>query len=180
MQSSGHPEPVDRFGKVLSYLVAISTIIGIPTGLYGYMSSIHAKKAERTYEYYRDFRSEAFQRDWLLLFNRWNEKASDVQQILATKDFDRLRRLASGLVNQDDQSKTAFARVVGFFDEAYACVDNSLCDQNVAFFLLKTPASEFVSAFGSHIMYIRQEYKSEKYGTGLFKVRSLDKRFSVF
>jgi hypothetical protein len=89
-------------------------------------------------------------------------------------------QLTSGLVNQDDQSKTAFARVVGFFDEAYACVDNSLCDQNVAVLLLKTPASEFVSAFGSHIMFIREEYKSVKYGTGVFKVRSLDKRLSVF
>jgi hypothetical protein len=74
MQSSSEREPVDKFGKLLSYFVAISTIIGIPTGLYGYLSSIHAKKVERTYEYYRDFRSEAFQKDWILLLNRWNER----------------------------------------------------------------------------------------------------------
>lgn len=180
MKSSAHGEPVDKLGRVLSYLVAISTIIGIPTGLYGYLSSIHAKKAERTYEYYRDFRSEAFQKDWILLLNRWNEKAGEVQQIIAVKDFDRLRRLTTGLVNQDEAGKTAFARAVGFFDEAYACVENSLCDHNVAVLLLKTPASEFVSAFGSHIVFIRDEYKSTKYGSGAFKVRSLERQFSVF
>jgi hypothetical protein len=113
-------------------------------------------------------------------FESLERKVGDVQQILAAKDFDRLQPLATGLVNQDDLTKSAFARIVGFFDESYACVENSLCDENVAVVLLKAPASEFVSAFGSHIMFIRNQYKSTKYGSGAFKVRSLEKQFTVF
>ena len=179
MRSSNQKAPEDKLGKILSYLVAISTIIGIPTGLYSYLSSLHDKKVERTYEYYRDFRSEAFQKEWVLLLTRWNEKASEVKQILEVKDFARLQSLASGLINQDDAGKTAFAKTIGFFDESYACIENELCDHNVAVVLLKSPASEFVSAFGSYIISVRKDYNNAKYGAGAYKIRALEKKFSV-
>ena len=51
----------DVLARVLSYLVAITTILGIPIGLYGYYASQQANRVNRTFDFYRDFRGDGLQ-----------------------------------------------------------------------------------------------------------------------
>ena len=50
--------------RVLSYLVAITTILGIPIGLYGYYASQQANRVNRTFDFYKDFRGDGLQKDF--------------------------------------------------------------------------------------------------------------------
>jgi hypothetical protein len=66
--------------------VAISTIIGIPAGLYGYYSNQHDKRVEKTFEFYRTFRSDSLQKDWSLLIGRWNTKAQEARTLVRQRN----------------------------------------------------------------------------------------------
>ena len=70
--------------------------------------------------------------------------------------------------------------VLFFFDGLAACVNSSLCDNNAAVTLFNLSAREFASAYGPYILYIRDKYKNEKYGTGVFQTRALKTRCSIF
>ena len=72
----------DVLAKVLSYLVAVTTILGIPIGLYGYYASQQANRVNRTFDFYRDFRGDGLQKDFSLLVSRWNEKSAQVDELL--------------------------------------------------------------------------------------------------
>jgi len=48
----------DVLARVLSYLVAVTMILGIPIGLYGYYASQQANRVNRTFDFYRDFRGD--------------------------------------------------------------------------------------------------------------------------
>ena len=72
----------DVLAKVLSYLVAVTTILGIPIGLYGYYASQQANRVNRTFDFYRDFRGDGLQKDFSLLVSRWNEKSAQVDGLL--------------------------------------------------------------------------------------------------
>jgi hypothetical protein len=163
-----------KLGRLLSYLVAVTTIIGIPAGLYGYFAGQHKDRVEKTFEFYKVFQSEPVQRDWSLLIGKWNEKAPEAKAIGlkgdAKADLDLIESLMS-----DQQSSAAFERLLAFFDAAAACVENSLCDQNAAHALLKDPAKQLASAYGPHVLLIRKEFGNPKYGTGLFQTRSIEK-----
>ena len=116
----------------------------------------------------------------MILIDHWNEKAAEAQKFLDLKDFDAIAKLAIAIADKDEHSKRAFARSINFFDEAYACVESVLCDHNAAVVLLQKPASDFVNIFGSYVMIIRKEYKNNKYASGAFRIKSLEKRFSIF
>ena len=131
----------DVLARVLSYLVAVTTILGIPIGLYGYYASQQANRVNRTFDFYRDFRGDGLQKDFGLLVTRWNEKSVQVDRLLKNDDFAGLSRLAASLL-QTDETQTALSRLVLFFDEAYSCVDKALCDNNAAFALLQNPADQ--------------------------------------
>jgi len=169
----------DPLGRILSYLVAITTIIGIPAGLYGYYAGERTKRVERTVEFYKDFRAEAFQKKWGLLTDRWNKKASEVNKLLDESNYVDLRLLVTSLV-EDESGRGALTQVILFFDGLSACVENSLCDGNAAVALFKDPASEFFSIFGSHLIYVRGLYGNHDYAIGISKVRALEKRASIF
>ena len=64
MSKSSPAESDDPIGRLLSRLVAIAAILGIPAGLYGYFSAEHAKRVEKSFGLYDDFRSESFQKSW--------------------------------------------------------------------------------------------------------------------
>jgi len=165
-----------RFGLILSYLVAISTVIGIPAGLYGYFASQHDKRVETTFEFYKQFRADAFQQDWTLLITRWNANAADAQGRVAQGDMQGLQNLVVSLVS-DDKGSAAMERVLSFFDELSACVENALCDHNAAYGLLKDQAEQMADAYGPYIVFIRDKYKNVNYGSGLIKARALTKEF---
>jgi hypothetical protein len=169
----------DPLGRILSYLVALATIVGIPAGLYGYFAAEHARKVEKTFEFYKDFRGETFQKDLKLLIQRWNSKADEVNKLIAQGHEEGMRELTTSLVT-DEEGRKAFAGVLSFFDALSACVEASLCDRNAAVALLKVPATQITSAFGSHIIYIRETNGNGNYGTGLFKMRALEPGISIF
>ena len=166
----------DVLARVLSYLVAITTILGIPIGLYGYYASQQANRVNRTFDFYRDFRGDGLQKDFGLLVTRWNEKSVQVDRLLKNDDFAGLSRLAASLL-QTDETQTALSRLVLFFDEAYSCVDKALCDNNAAFALLQNPADQIFSMYGSYLATIRQQHPN--HADGIVKVRALTKTWSL-
>jgi hypothetical protein len=166
----------DVLARVLSYLVAVTTILGIPVGLYGYYASQQANRVNRTFDFYRDFRGDSLQKDFSLLVTRWNEKSGQVDRLLKNDDFTGLSQLAASLL-QTDETQTALSRLVLFFDEAYSCVDKSLCDNNAAFALLQNPADQIFSMYGSYLATVRQQ--RPKYADGIVKVCSLTKTWSL-
>jgi hypothetical protein len=178
MSKTEHPSPRprgDRLSRLLSYLVAITTILGIPVGLYGYYSSQQANRVNRTFDFYKDFRSDTLQKDFSLLVEQWNAKAADVEALLEKNDESGLGQLVTSLL-QSDEAQTALAQLVLFFDETYSCVDKALCDNNAAFALLKNPADQIFFMYGSYLTTVRQH--NPNYATGILKVRALTKTWS--
>jgi len=167
----------DTLGRILSYLVAITTILGIPVGLYGYFSAHHASRVDRTFEFYNDFRTAALQKDLNLLVGAWNAKADDEKKLLEQKDYDGFNQLVETML-RDGEARTALTEVIPFFDEIYSCVDHSLCDGNATIALLQGPATQIVSMFGSHLLKMQQT--NPAYAIGVFKVRALSKTRSLF
>jgi hypothetical protein len=176
MSKTDQPSRSDRLSRVLSYLVAITTILGIPIGLYGYYSSQQANRVNRTFDFYKDFRSDTLQKDFSLLVEQWNAKAADVQALLDKNDEAGLGQLVTSLL-QSDEAQTALAQLVLFFDETYSCVDKALCDNNAAFALLKNPADQIFYMYGSYLTTVRQH--NPNYATGILKVRGLSKTWSL-
>jgi hypothetical protein len=109
----------DVFSRILSALVAITTILGIPVGLYGYYASQQASRVDRTFEFYKDFRGDTLQRGFSLLVEQWNAKAAEVEALLAKDDQAGLGQLVVSLL-QSDEAQTALAQLVLFFDETYS------------------------------------------------------------
>ena len=169
----------DRVGRILSYFVAISTIIGIPAGLYAYYAGQHAKRVEATFEFYKTYRSDAFQAQWTVLTSRWNAQAAKERQLQQAGDDAALLKLETSLVS-DPAGQKAIDAVTAFFDELSACVDYSLCDNNAAVALFQGPATQIAGAFGSYILGVRETYDNKTYGTGLFKTRARQTRWSLF
>jgi hypothetical protein len=169
----------DPLGRILSYLVAITTIIGIPAGLYGYYSNQHDKRVEKTFEFYRTFRADSLQKDWSLLVGRWNAKAQEAQTLVRQGNQPAFEKFVILLVD-DKEGAPAMEHVLSFFDELTACVSNSLCDQNTAYALFEEPARQFAGAYGTYVLHIRQQFNNGQYGSGLFQSRSLRKTISFF
>lgn len=179
MSKTEHPSHTSRsdvLSRILSYLVAITTIFGIPVGLYGYYSSQQANRVNRTFDFYKDFRSDTLQKDFSLLVEQWNAKSAEVEALLEKNDEAGLGQLVASLL-QGDEAQTALAQLILFFDETYSCVDKALCDGNAAFALLKDPANQIFFMYGSYLATVRQHNPS--YATGILKVRSLTKTWSL-
>ena len=107
---------------------------------------------------------------------RWNEKSTQADGFLKNDDYAGLSQLAASLL-QTDETQTALSRLVLFFDEAYSCVDKSLCDNNAAFALLQNPADQIFSMYGSYLATVRQQHPT--YADGIVKVRALGKTWSL-
>jgi hypothetical protein len=174
-----HKDGEDRFGRILSHLVSIGTICAIVGGLYGYFSSRHDVRVEKTFNFYKTFRSEPLRKDWALLISRWNGSADKAKPLLDAQKYDELAALVVTLVN-DDSGRQAFGHVVDFFDEFYSCVEHSLCDRNSGVALLKDPADEFVEPYGAYISYLRKKYGNNTIGSGVYNVRSMSMEWTLF
>jgi hypothetical protein len=133
-------------------------------------------RVNRTFDFYKDFRGDGLQKDFSLLVTRWNEKSAQADGYLKSDDFAGLSQLAASLL-QTDETQTALSRLVLFFDEAYSCVDKSLCDNNAAFALLQNPADQIFSMYGSYLATVRQQHPN--YADGIVKVRALSKTWSL-
>jgi hypothetical protein len=168
-----------KLDRLFTRAVALAAIIGIPAGLYGYFSSQHDKRVETAFAFYKSLKGDRIQKDWALLANRWNVKEDEVNKLLAQNDQKGLRRLTVGLVS-DEQSRTAVEEIGSLFDEVSGCVQSGLCDHNTVYAMLKDPADQFVSMYGYYIIHIREGYKNEKYGSGLFRIRAMEKKFNPF
>jgi hypothetical protein len=166
----------DWFGKVMSYLVAVTTVLGIPIGLYGYLSSQHADRVNRTFEFYKDFRGDTLQHHFNLLIENWNAKADEAGALLSKSDVANFNRLVGSLL-KTDQEQAALHELVQFFDGMYSCVNNSLCDTNATVALLQEPASAIYSAYGSYLANAQQ--KNPNYALGIVRIRSLAKTWSL-
>jgi hypothetical protein len=166
----------DILARVLSYMVAITTILGIPIGLYGYYASQQANRVNRTFDFYKDFRGDGLQKDFSLLVVQWNEKSAQVEGFLKNDDYAGLSQLTASLL-QNDEAQSALSRIVLFFDEAYSCVDKALCDYDAAYALLQSPADQIFSMYGSYLQTVRQQQSN--YADGIVKVRALTRSWSL-
>jgi|HubBroStandDraft_2_1064218.scaffolds.fasta_scaffold373192_2 hypothetical protein len=176
MQNSSQTHKGDAFSKLLSSLVAITTILGIPAGLYGYFSSQHASRVSRTFDFYKDFRGDPG-KDFKFLVAGWNARAEEEKSLAQKGDEAGVKSLVSSLLT-NNQTQTAVTELVLFFDEVYSCVDNSLCDRNTAVALFQSPASQFFSMYGSYFQDVRET--NPTYAIGVMKLRNLTKCWSLF
>jgi hypothetical protein len=172
-------EQTTALDRLLTRAVALAAIIGIPAALYGYFSSQHDKRVDTTFALYKSFRSDGMQKNLSLLIERWNTKAPAVEKLLTQNDQNGLSLLAVSLVS-DEKGRIAFDQISSFFDEVSNCVQNSLCDNNTAHAMFQSQASQLVGAYGYYITYARQTYENDQYATGLFSVKSLDKKFDFY
>jgi hypothetical protein len=177
MPNSARPESQNVTDRWLSRLVAIATILGIPFALYGYYSSQHATRLDRTFEFYKDFRGETLAKDFGLLAEAWNAKSAEVTQLKAQSDYDGLAQLAASILQGDD-AQDALTQLIIFFDEMYSCVDSSLCDQDTTIALLQEPANEIFTMYGSYL--IDKRKINPNYANGIVKIRNLKKTWSLF
>jgi len=111
------------------------------------------------------------------LVTRWNEKSAQVDGLLKNDDLRERGLRVSSACNGEAANWLNPARLVLFFDEAYSCVDKSLCDNNAAFALLQNPADQIFSMYGSYLATVRQQHP--KYADGIVKVRALTKTWSL-
>lgn len=179
LRSKAKRQENDALGRILSYLVALATIVGIPAGLYGYFAGQHVKRVEKTFDFYKSFRSDPVQKQFGLLVARWNAASDKLKTLTDQNNDEEIRELATSLV-ADQEGGTAFEEVLSFFDDLSACVEASLCDRNAAVAVLQKPASQVGSMFGSHILYVRDKYGNEEYGTGVFRIRALKKEITLY
>ena len=163
----------------LSHAVSVFTILAIVGGLYGYFSSQHDKRVEKTFEFYKSFRTDPLRKDWALLISRWSESADKAKPLLDQEKYDDLSTLVISLVSDKDGSE-AFNHIADFFDELNSCVEHSLCDRNSAVALLKESANEFIEPYGAYISFLRKKYGNETIGSSIYKVRSMTTEWSLF
>jgi hypothetical protein len=159
-----------NLGTVLSYLVSMTTILGIPIALYGYLAAQQSSRVDRTFEFYKDFRDAALQEDVNLLVEKFNAKADQVRKFLANNDEAGLTQLEKSLV-QDAKADAALSRVVVFYDAVGPCVAHSLCDADATVALLKLQAQQMVSAYGAYVL--SQQQSGSPFGSGIFIVNGL-------
>jgi hypothetical protein len=157
-------------GTVLSYLVSMTTILGIPVALYGYLSAQQSSRVDRTFEFYKDFRAADLQDDVNLLVEKFNSKADEVSKFLANNDEAGLTELEKTLL-QDAKANAALSRVVVFYDAVGPCVAHSLCDADATVALLKFQAQQMVSAYGAYV--VSQQQPQSPFGSGIFIVNGL-------
>jgi hypothetical protein len=160
----------ETLGTILSYLVSMTTILGIPVALYGYLSAQQSSRVDRTFEFYKDFRAADLQDDVNLLVEKFNGKADEVSKFLANNDEAGLTELEKTLL-QDAKANAALSRVVVFYDAVGPCVAHSLCDADATVALLKFQAQQMVSAYGAYV--VSQQQPQSPFGSGIFIVNGL-------
>lgn len=162
--------------RVLSGLVSFFTLFAIIGGLYGYFSTQQDKRVEKSFEFYKTFRTE-LRDDWALLLARWNAVAPTARTLLDQRRDDELTALSISLID-DERSQNAFNRLLDFFGEFSSCVEHHLCDNNSGVALLQEKASEFVGAYGPYIGVLRKDH-GEGVGRGAYKIASMTREYWI-
>jgi hypothetical protein len=143
------------FNQILSVLVSLATIIGIPIALLSYEAGQQQSGVDKAFEYYRDYHSSGLDADVKFLSDKWDEKSDEANKLLNEKD-DGVRdqdfeRLQASLAH-DAKTQAALTRVVVFFDGLGQCLVAELCDRDTAIVLLKDPAHKIFTAYGGYLV----------------------------
>ena len=156
---------------VLSFLVSLTTILGIPVALYGYLMTQQQSRVDRTFQFYKDFRDGSLDADVKLLVEKVNAKAKEMQALVDKNDQAGILGLQTSLVN-DAKVDAALARVVEFFDAVGPCVAHSLCDTDATIALLQFQAQQLVKGYGAYVS--NQQQSGAPFGDGIFIVNGLE------
>jgi hypothetical protein len=175
--NTDHKRRSEIVGAVLSYLVSITTILGIPVALYGYFVSQQQSRVDRTFEFYKDFRAANLQDDVNLLVENFKAKSDEIKKVLATPDQAGLDKLEEALV-QNTKASTALAHVVIFYDGVGPCIDHLLCDGDAAVALLQDPAYQIVIAYGAYLNSLHKD--GSPFAKGIFTVGQMNPTTSKF
>jgi hypothetical protein len=178
--SNNNNKAATKLDTLFARGVAVAAIIGIPAGVYGYFSSQHDMRVETAFTLYKSLKDDRIQNEWSLLVDRWNAIAPEVTRLQSQHDQKGFETLTIKLVKNDQKSRIALEEIASLFDEVSACVENGICDHNTVYAMLKDPADQFVGMYGYYIQYVRSTYSNDKYGTGLFKIRAIEKKFNLF
>ena len=148
----------------------MTTILGIPVALYGYLSAQQSSRVDRVFEFYKNFRDTNQEDDVNLLVGKFNAVSDEVQKLVSNNDQAGLLKLEASLL-QDAKVDAALSRVVVFFDAVGPCVKHSLCDADAVVALLQYPAQQIVSTYGKYVSSLQQPGSS--FGTGIFIVNEI-------
>lgn len=170
MKKDSTTRRTELLGKVLSCLVSVTTILGVPLALYGFFAAQQQSRVDRTFAFYKDFLGSARQDDVNMLIQIWNDKANEAQQYLTKNDQAALTKLQTALV-QESKASAAMVRVVEFYDGVGTCVANGLCDNATAYALLHDPAYQIVSAYGGYLSTVGRA--GTPFASGIFVISSL-------
>ena len=80
---------------ILSFLVSLTTILGIPVALYGYLMTQQQTRVDRTFQFYKDFRDGNLDADVKLLVEKANAKAKEMQALVDKDDQAGNSRIAN-------------------------------------------------------------------------------------
>ena len=83
---------------VLSFLVSVTTILGIPVALYGYLMTQQQSRVDRTFQFYKDFRDGNLDADVKLLVEKANAKSKEMQALVDKDDQAGILGLQTSLV----------------------------------------------------------------------------------
>jgi len=175
--STDRKSRAEILGAVLSYLVSVTTILGIPVALYGYFVSQQQSRVDRTFEFYKEFRAADLQDEVNLLVGNFTAKADEIKKVLATPDQAGLEKLEESLV-QDPKASAALTHVVLFFDGVGPCIDHLLCDGDAAVALLQDPAFQIVRTYGAYLNSLHKD--GSTFATGIFTVGQMNPTTSKF
>ena len=156
---------------VLSFLVSLTTILGIPVALYGYLVTQQQSRVDRAFQFYKDFRDGNLDADVKLLVEKANAKAKEMQALVDKDDQVGILGLQTSLV-RDAQVDTALAHVIVFFDAVGPCVAHALCDADATIALLQYQAKQLVKGYGAYVY--DQQQSGAPFGNGIFIVNGLE------
>jgi hypothetical protein len=155
----------------LSYLVSITTILGVPIALLGYFAVQQQSRVDRTFEFYKSFHAEGVLEDVNLLVEKYQAKKDEIKKVLATTGVEGIKKLQESLVMQDAKANAALIHVVKFYDGVGPCIDHLLCDSDAAVALLQEPASKIVTGYGAYLS--AQQTDGSTFAKGVFTVGQL-------
>jgi hypothetical protein len=156
---------------VLSFLVSLTTILGIPVALYGYLMTQQQSRVDRTFQFYKDFRDGNLDADVKFLVETANAKAKEMQDLVDKNDQAGILGLQTSLA-RDPKVDDALAHVIVFFDAVGPCVAHALCDADATIALLQFQAKQLVKGYGAYVYNQRQS--GAPFGDGVFTVNGLE------
>jgi hypothetical protein len=140
------------FSQIMSFLVSVSAIVGIPMALLSYHAAQQQSRIDKTFEFYKDFNASGLDADAVLLISKWNEKFQEgAIKLRDPADHKSFEQQLQASLPQDPDIQAALLRVVPFYDRLGQCINAGLCDADTAYEILRERAHNIAGAYKSYL-----------------------------